>query len=82
MDQEYVIPTPQSLDQLGPGCFVKVERANGSFWVEIDNTDGYAFAGWVHPNYDAEHCPFKEQRHVSFSRYEITRLGCDRYCYC
>jgi len=82
MELEYVVPTPQSLDQLGPGCFVKVERGNKSFWVEIDDTDGYKFAGWVHPNYDAEDCPYVEMCHVSFNRNEISRLGCDHYCYC
>ena len=82
MDQQYVIPTPQSLDQLAPGCFVKVARGSSSFWVEIDDTDGYAFGGRVHPNYDAEGCPFAEECYVNFNRNEITHLGCDRYCYC
>lgn len=82
MDREYVIATPQSLDHLGPGCFVKVEQNSKSFWVEIDDTDGCTFAGWVHPNYDAEDCPYRDACHVCFSRNEITHLGCDRYCYC
>jgi len=82
MDQEYVIPTPQALDHLGPGCFVKVEQSDGSFWVELDDTDGDMMGGWVHPNFDAHECPYTHECHVYFKRGEITHLGCDRYCYC
>lgn len=82
MDQDFVIPTDRLLDNLGPGCFVKVDQNNGSFWVEVDDTDGYLFGGCVHPNLSGVECPYHQERRVFFNRDEITRLGCDRYCFC
>ena len=80
--QEFVIPTDNLLDNLGPGCFVQVDQGNGAFWVEIKNTDGYFFGGRVHPNLGDVECPFYKECDVSFNREEIALLGCDRYCFC
>lgn len=82
MDQEFVIPTEKLLDNLGPGCFVQVDQGKGAFWVEIDDTDGYLFGGRVHPGLGGVECPFHAECQVLFSRNEICRLGCDRYCFC
>lgn len=82
MEQGFVVPTENLLDNLGPGCFVQVDQGNGAFWVEIDDTDGHIFGGRVHPNLGGEECPFVTECQVLFNRDEICRLGCDRYCFC
>ena len=80
--QEFVIPTDNLLDNLGPGCFVQVDQGNGPFWVEINDTDGYIFGGRVHPKLGGVECPFYKETDVTFSRDEIALLGCDNYCFC
>jgi len=82
MNHEFVIPTENLLDNLGPGCFVQVDQGNGSFWVEIEDTDGFIFGGRVHPNLGGVECPYHEERQVHFNRDEIALLGCDKYCFC
>ena len=80
--EEFVIPTDNLLDNLGPGCFVRVDQGNGPFWVEIEDTDGYIFGGRVHPNLGGIECPYHAECEVHFKREEISRLGCDNYCFC
>lgn len=80
--QDFVIPTDNLLNNLGPGCFVQVDQGNGAFWVEINDTDGDVFGGRVHPQLSGPDCPFYKECDVNFSRDEISLLGCDRYCFC
>jgi hypothetical protein len=80
--QDFVIPTDNLLDNLGPGCFVQVDQGNGAFWVEINDTDGDFFGGRVHPQLSGPDCPFHKECDVNFSRDDISLLGCDRYCFC
>ncbi|WP_455208442.1 hypothetical protein [Kaarinaea lacus] len=82
LHQEFVVPTDNLLDNLGPGCFVQVDQGNGAFWVEINDTDGYIFGGRVHPQLSGPDCPFHKECDVNFNREEISLLGCDRYCFC
>jgi hypothetical protein len=82
MDQEFKKPNEDLLDNLGPGCFVKVDQGNGPFWVEVDDIDGYIFGGKVHPKLSGIECPYHKEVNVLFNRSEISRLGCDRYCFC
>ena len=84
LDDEFVTPTENLLDNLGPGCFVLIDQGKDStFWVEIDDTDGYIFSGRVHSQLSGGiACPYLDQSRVMFKRDEIYRLGCDRYCFC
>lgn len=80
--QQFVKPTENLLDNLGPGCFVRVNQGNGPFWVEIKDGDGYMFGGKVHPQFGGADCPYHSEVNVLFNREEISDLGCDRYCFC
>jgi len=80
--EEFVKPNERLLDNLGPGCFVKVDQGNGSCWVEIKDTDGYMFGGIVHPRLSGVECPYHKEGNILFNRDEISLLGCDKYCFC
>ncbi len=80
--QEFVLPTEKLLDNLGPGCYVKINQGNGECWVEINYTNGYMFGGTVHPRINGEHCPYQSEVNVLFNRDEIVNLGCDHFCFC
>lgn len=81
----FVEPTEESLDDLGPGCFVQKKESGGSCcWVEIVSMDDTGYECIAHPallngENDGD---VSEGDVVSLKRDQITALGCDRYCFC
>lgn len=77
--------TPEKLENLGAGCFVRVTRPEGCFWAEITGETGEnQFIGTVHRELATEACcpPQDSVNEVRFGRDEITLLGCDNHCWC
>ena len=46
MNQQYVVPDEEQLENLGAGCFVQITDNNNCFWVEIDGEEGETLTGY------------------------------------
>lgn len=78
------LPT-EELENLGPGCYVKVREGSCSYWAEIMSSEtGNGFKGIVHHELDTAKCgESHDQKVVSvFTKKQIVDLGCDNYCWC
>lgn len=81
--EHYVIPTEELINNLGPGCYVQVERQGDNVWVEIDDVINFGFIGTVHRELSGNNSnASKEHVQIAFHPSEITLLGCNRYCFC
>lgn len=81
----FVKPTQQSLDDLGPGCFVQKKDSNGTCcWVEITSNGDVEFECVAHPALlsGSELDDVSEGDRLHVKKDQITALGCDRYCTC
>lgn len=76
--------TEESLNHLGPGCFVLFRSCDASCWVEIVSIDGNVIGGRLHSELSSTGCirQHNGMETVNFSRDQIKALGCDRYCWC
>jgi hypothetical protein len=84
MNEQFPVPTEDQLDNLGAGCFVRINEDKDCFWVEIDGEEGGLLTGIVHPELasgDCE-CSRESNERVAFSREQVKFVGCDRYCFC
>lgn len=68
------------LDNLGPGCYVKVARETGSCWAEICGVNGENCVGMIHNELSEPDC--QNRPLIQFSKEQIIDLGCDNYCWC
>lgn len=85
MNQKYVVPDEEQLENLGAGCFVQISKNNNCFWVEIDGEEGETLTGVVHAELADDECQcsgIASNDRVSFSRDQVKHVGCDRYCFC
>ena len=83
-DAAFVVPTEKLLNNLGPGCFIKVRDGDNCFWAEITAVGDAAFSGVVHRELATPKCQPKPASAgaETFRRDQIVALGCDRYCWC
>ena len=74
----------EELENLGPGCYVKVCKGSCCYWAEITENKGENFAAVVHHELDKTNCPESQNEKVVsvFSKKQIVDLGCDNYCWC
>lgn len=82
--EHFVQPTEDKIDNLGPGCFVRVHDNGGCYWTEIESRDGDHFTGTVHKELSSAGCKqgFAPGSSVQFDKEQIVLLGCDNYCWC
>ena len=80
----FVEPTEEKLDDLGPGCFVQKKGSNGSCcWVEVISMDDAGIKCIAHPALlSGASDNVSEGDEVLVKREQITAMGCDRYCFC
>jgi hypothetical protein len=80
----FVAATEDNLSHIAPGCFVLVGSGQESCWVEIGRIEGETVSGIAHPELSNSLCLVQHDycEIASFSRDQITALGCDRYCWC
>lgn len=83
-DASFVAPTEKLLNNLGPGCFIRVRDGDNCFWAEISSAEGGQYIGIVHRELATPKCQTKPTTGgtATFSREQIVALGCDRYCCC
>jgi len=83
-EASFVAPTEKLLNNLGPGCFIRVRDGENCFWAEIASVEGAVFTGYVHRELATPKCQAKPATAgtETFSREQIVALGCDRYCWC
>jgi len=80
----FVAPTEELLNNLGPGCFIRVRDGENCFWAEISSVEGGEYTGIIHRELATPKCQAKSATAdtETFSREQIVALGCDRYCCC
>lgn len=72
-----------TLNNLGPGCYVKVEQNGQCFWAEITQVDADQVLGKVRPELSTGQCQHKAGLvNAKFNLKQVTDLGCDNYCFC
>lgn len=79
------MPLPANeTDNIGPGCYVKVQDGTGCYWAEITHGEGDTFVGRVHNELATPQCHRKSDSttKVVFDRNQVVDLGCDNYCWC
>lgn len=83
-DKEAIALSPQDLDHLAPGCFVRFGRHGMRCWLEIGRIDGNFVSGKLRAELSDPICVIEycHTETVSIRRDEITALGCERYCWC
>lgn len=76
--------TPDKLDSIGVGCFVRVRQDGGCYWAEITGIRENGYTGTIHRELASDACkpPARVGDEVSFRREEINLVGCDNYCWC
>lgn len=84
MSELFQVPTEEQLENLGAGCFVRIDDDTDCFWVEIDGEEDGLLMGVVHPELASSDCPCSRavNERVRFGRDQIRYVGCDRYCFC
>lgn len=76
-------PSPDVLDRLGPGCYVKVGQETGLFWAEVTKVDGSKLIGKVQQTYDgAKQFGINSGQEIKFEKTLVCGTGCDKYCWC
>ncbi len=84
--EHFVQPSPDKLEDLGAGCYVRVHDSGQCFWAEISDRDGKNFRGRVHKELATSGCPksaaLPTGKEVYFREEKIVLLGCDNYCWC
>jgi hypothetical protein len=83
-DSDFVAPTEQLLNNLGPGCYIKVRDGENCFWAEVSSTKEGEFTGVIHNELASPKCQTKiaSASEIAFHHDQIVALGCDRYCNC
>ena len=83
LEDGFVEPTEEKLNNLGPGCFVQVENHGSCCWVEIMAVSNTGYEAKAYPALsdgpNTEQLPCSD---MLIQRNQITALGCDRYCFC
>lgn len=75
--------TKSELDNLGPGCYVKIKSAQGCCWAEIAEVQGKECVARVHNELSDEQDGLcKDNPLIHFDKAQIVDLGCDNYCWC
>jgi len=82
--ENFVAPTEELLNNLGPGCFVQVRDGQSCFWAEVSSVNEGIFTGVVRDALATPKCQRKPSSTGTeiFRRDQIVALGCDRYCWC
>lgn len=82
--EHFVQPSPEKVENLGAGCFVRVHKNGSCCWAEIDTRNGDGFSGTVHKELSTPGCRsgLKPGARIEFKEGEIVLLGCDNYCWC
>lgn len=81
----YVVPDSENIQNLAPGCFVRIKKQSENIWVEITEGEGGRFRGIAHPELTgtaAAESLSAEDRTVVLEARQINALGCERFCYC
>jgi hypothetical protein len=83
-DRNFAAPTEPLLNNIGPGCFIKVRDGKNCFWAEISSVNEGVFTGVVRSALATPKCQPKPSNTgiEIFAREQIVALGCDRYCWC
>lgn len=72
-----------ALENLGPGCFVKVKLGENCFWAEITHKNGRSAGGYIHRELATSACRNALAVHeVAFDEDQVKELGCEKYCWC
>lgn len=79
------LPQSTELSNLGPGCYVKIQDGQKSYWTEIVKVDGNRITAVVHPELSergkCSSC-YSSGTAVAFGKENVISLGCDNYCWC
>jgi hypothetical protein len=76
-------PTEEQISQLGPGCWVRADNGNSSFWVEISSVnDGIIRAEIREILNSEESSDYVLGQELKFRHNVINALGCDHFCFC
>ncbi|HEC18063.1 MAG TPA: hypothetical protein ENI97_01825 [Gammaproteobacteria bacterium] len=80
----FTAPDCKRLEDLGPGCYVRIQWTERNVWVEITDIDGDEFIGLIHPELSdgMENVPPTEKLTTRLKAGDIDALGCGRFCYC
>ena len=92
LEDGFVSPTEEKLNNLGPGCFVQMNDHGSCCWIEIMEISGAGFQAKAHPALSEDNRShgvngkeidtFAPGAEVIVQREQITALGCDRFCFC
>jgi hypothetical protein len=83
--ESYVVPDCENIRNLGPGCFVRIQKQSENVWVEITSGEGDRFSGIMHPELSGSavaKSASAEDMAVILDARQINALGCERFCYC
>lgn len=75
--------TPEEMDHVGPGCFVKVGDGQVTFWAQVKTINGDQLGGSVLEIVERNALSnIAAGSHVRFKHQHIVELGCDYLCFC
>jgi len=80
----FMLPTPDKLRDLEPGCFVLYQTCEISCWAEVLGIEQGLIRARLHPELSVGECQSRAATDgtATFGLDAIRALGCERYCWC
>jgi hypothetical protein len=76
-------PSAETLQRLGPGCYVKVGNDVGLFWAEVTDSEGSKLVGKVQQTFaGADKFGIQSGQEIKFDKKLVCGTGCNKYCWC